>query len=152
MARRPKDKHTLDMFTDYVPETVVKRFESEQVRAWSLAGRLAKALKITLGDTPENRKQVAADMAVFLEEDFSKAMLDKYVAETAEHQISAVRLVALTSVTGDARPLNELLSKIDMIAVPAKYEALLRREKARELLEQVGREEQAAEAEWKARR
>jgi hypothetical protein len=44
------------------------------------------------------------------------------------------------------------LSEAGLIVVEAKYEALLKRERARELRERAERAEQAADAEWRARR
>jgi hypothetical protein len=100
-----------------------------------------------------SREEVARRMSEFLQEDVRVSMLDAYASQAkAQHQIPATRLVALTMVTGDARPLNALLNEADLIAVPARYEALLKRERAKEMLEELQREVAAADAEWRARR
>ncbi|MCF1744656.1 hypothetical protein [Paradevosia shaoguanensis] len=141
------------MFRDFQPEPVVERFDHEEVRAWSLSGRLSKAVALTLNETGESRHDIAKAMSEFLEAPVSKAMLDKYASQAAEeHEISAVRLAALVAVTEDPRALNVLLESLDLIVIPKKYEALLRREKAREAKERLAQEEAAADAEWKARR
>lgn len=150
-ARR--DRQTLDLFRDYAPAPVVPRFDPDTVKAYRLQGRLAKAVARTLDDAGRSRADVAKAMTEVLGEDVSKAMLDAYASQAKEsHQISAARLAALVEVTGDARALNVLLADFGLIAVPDKYEALLRREAAREMRERIEREEQAADAEWRARR
>jgi hypothetical protein len=147
-----RDGSTLDLFRDLQPAPVVPRFAADDVKAWSRARRLSKAIAKTLADDGRSRDDIAAAMSELLEEAVSKPMLDNYAAQEKEHQISALRLAALVMVTGDARALNALLEEGGLIVVEAKYEALLRREKARELRERAEREEQAADAEWRARR
>lgn len=152
MARR-RDSLTADLFRDYKPEPVVERFDADEVQAWSLEGRLSKAVALTMDESGISRADIAAAMSGALKATVSKAMLDGYASQAREqHSISAVRLAALIEVTGDARALNVLLESSGLIVVPEKYEALLRREKARELKDRAEREEQAADAQWKAQR
>ncbi len=150
--KRPRDPFTVDLFSALPADPVVERFDARDVQSWSLAGRLSKSVSKALEECGTSRAEVAKAMAEWLKEDVSKATLDAYASQARDNSISAMRLAALTKVTGDARPLNELLADVGLIVVPAKYEALLRREKARELRERAEREEQAADAEWKARR
>lgn len=152
MVRSRRDSLTTDLFRDYRPEPVVERFEPEAVKSWSISGRLSKAVALTMDECEMTREQIAAAMSEIIKGNVSKGMLDAYASEAREHSISAVRLAALIEVTGDARALNALLENSGLIVVPQKYEALLRREKARELRERAEREEQAADAEWKAKR
>lgn len=150
MSKR-RDLITADLFRDYRPEPVVERFAPEEVHAWSMSARLSKAIGLTIDESGMDRDQVAAAMTEVLKQSVSKGMLDAYCSQAREgHSISAVRLAALIEVTGDARALNVLLEGAGLIVIPQKYEALLRREKARELRERAEREEQAADAEWKA--
>lgn len=152
MARR-RDSLTPDLFRDYKPDPVVERFDADAVQAWSLEGRLSKAVALTMDESGISRADIATAMSDALKATVSKAMLDGYASQAREqHSISAVRLAALIEVTGDARALNVLLESSGLIVVPQKYEALLRREKARELKERAEREEQAADAQWKAQR
>lgn len=151
MVRRRRDTQTPDLFRDYQPPAVVERFEAENVQAWSLAGRLSKAVALTMEESDIPRAEIAAAMSEILKTAVSKAMLDAYASQAREqHSISAVRLAALVAVTNDLRALNTLLEDAGLIVIPKKYEALLRREKAREIKERAEREEQAADAEWKA--
>jgi hypothetical protein len=153
MARARRDTLTSDLFRDYQPEPVVARFAQEDVQSWSLAGRVSKAVARTMDEAGMSRAEIAEAMSELLKTSVSKAMLDGYASQAREqHSISAVRLAALVEVTGDVRALNALLEGSELIVVPQKYEALLRREKARELRERAEREEQAADAEWKAKR
>lgn len=151
MARK-RNSFSLDLFRDYQPEPVVERFADDQVKAWSLAGKLAKAVALTIEESGMTREQIAADLSEVTKSTVSKATLDAYTSQAKEqNQISAVRLAALVAITGDARALNVLLEEAGLIAIPKKYEALLKRERARELRVMLEREEQAADAEWRAK-
>ena len=150
MSRR--DALTLDLFRDATPEPVVPRFAPEEVKAWTLARRLSRAISRTLDACDQSREAIATAMSERLGDRVSKAMLDAYSSPEKPHAISAERLMALVVVTGDARPLNALLNEAGLIVVPEKYESLLRRERAREMKDLAEREEHAADAEWRARR
>lgn len=150
MTRR--DRSTLDLFREFQPKPVVARFAPEEVKAWSRARSLSKAIAKTLADDGRPREEIAEAMSELLEESVSRAMLDNYASQEKGHAISALRLAGLVAVTGDARAINTLLAEIGLIVVEAKYEALLRREKARELKARAQREEEAADAEWRASR
>lgn len=150
---RKRDAFTIDLFHEYQPSTVVDRFEDEQVKAWSVGGRLAKAIALCMEDSGMTREELAAQMSEITKNSISKTLLDAYASQAKEqNQISAVRLAALVAITGDARPFNVLLEEAGLIVVPKKFEALLKRERARELRQQLEREEQAADAQWRANR
>lgn len=152
MSRR-RDTLTIDLFKEYQPTAVVERFDGDEVKAWSLAGRLSKAIALTMEESGMARDEIAAAMSDITKTSISKASLDAYASQAKEqNQIPAVRLAALVTVTGDARALNVLLEEAGLIVIPKKYEALLKRERARELREQLEREERAADAEWRAKR
>ncbi|MBB4016702.1 hypothetical protein GGR16_001708 [Chelatococcus caeni] len=153
MARQ-RDTNTLDLFRDFQPAPVVARFGEEVVRAGTLAARLSRAVSQCLRDCGLSREVVARRMSEFLGEDVPVSMLEAYAsqAKAGTHQISATRLIALVSVTGDERPLNALLDAAALIAVPSRYEALLKRERAKELKDELERQIAAADAEWRARR
>jgi hypothetical protein len=148
-----RDTFTVDLFRDYKPEPVVERFDDEAIKAWSLAGRLSKAIARPMEESGQTRDEIAAAMSDILKTTVSKATLDAYSSQAKENnQIPAVRLAALVTVTGDARALNVLLEEAGLIVIPNKYEALLKRERAREMRALLEREEQAADAQWKANR
>ena len=149
---RRRDTNTLDLFRDLTPKPVVPRFGDDDVKAWTPARRLSRAIAKTLDDCGRSREEIAEALSEHLGERVSKGMLDAYASPEKPHAISALRLAGLVTITGDARALNTLLSSVDLIVVEARYEALLKRERARELKERLEREEQAADAEWKARR
>lgn len=151
MAPR-RDTSTLDLFRDYEPAPVVPRFEAADIKAWTPARRLSRAIAKTLDDCGQSRDEIAAALSAHLGERVGKATLDAYASPEKPHAISAQRLAGLVTVTGDARALNVLLADAGLIVIEAKYEALLRREKARELREKLDREIEAADAQWKARR
>jgi hypothetical protein len=150
--QRNRDPHTSDLFRDYQPAPVVERFDAAEVKSWSLAGRLSKAVGLTLNEAEQPRADIARAMAEFLKDDVSKASLDAYASQAKEHSISALRLIALTFVTRDARALNALLEEVGLIAVQKRYEALIKREMADEAIERATRDRQAFDAQWRATR
>ena len=148
-----RDEITLDLFREVEPTAIVERFADEVVRADTLAGKVSRAVKATLDAFGRSREDVARSISDFLGDECSRAMLDKYASQgAAEHTISAVRLAALVSVTGDPRPLNALLESLGLIVVPKRYEWLIRRERANELKKLAEREAAAADAQWRAQR
>ncbi|QND45237.1 hypothetical protein HB780_05635 (plasmid) [Rhizobium lusitanum] len=150
---RKRDTFTADLFRDYEPQPVVERFDADEVKAWSLAGRLSKAVALTMEESGMTRDAIASAMSDITKASVSKAMLDAYASQAREqHSIPAIRLAALVAITGDVRALNVLLEEAGMIVIPKKYEALLRRERARELRALLDREEQAADLEWRTKR
>lgn len=149
MTRR-RDTATLDLFGDIAPAPVVPRFAEEEVRAWSRQRRLSRAIARTLEDDGRSREEIAAALSEVVDEKVTRAMLDAYASQEKPHGISALRLIGLVTVTGDTRPLNALLAEADLIAIDAKYEALIRRELADEAMERLVAEREAADAQWKA--
>lgn len=148
-----RDTFNLDLFKDYQPAPVVERFADDQIKAWSTSGKLSKAIALSIEESGMTRDEIATAMSDMTKASVSKAVLDAYTSQAKENnQISAVRLAALVAITGDARPLNVLLEEAGLIVIPRKYEALLKRERARELRELLEREERSADAEWRAKR
>src|SRR5262245_28322056 len=103
MARK-RDIFTVDLFRDYQPQPVVDRFDVEDVKAYSLSGKLSKAVARTMEESGMSRDELAAAMSEVTKSQISKAMLDAYASQAREqHQISAIRLAALVTVTEDPR-------------------------------------------------
>ncbi|RJF70905.1 hypothetical protein [Rhodopseudomonas palustris] len=151
--RRPTDTLTPDLFRDYQPAPVVERFSPERVRAARASARIKQALKEALRDCGRSRDTVAAAMSEYLGERVSPQILDQYTSAANETaNIPAHRLIALVVVTGDIRLINALLVDTDAVAVARKYEALIRREMAKEARDRLDREINAADAEWRAGR
>lgn len=148
-----RDGGTLDLFRDYQPGPVVARYDEQLVRASNDRARLARAVAAALRSNNGDRAQVAKEVSEYLGERVSEAMLNRYASQGAEeHAIPAHRLIALAIVLGDARLINALLTETGLIAIDAKYEALIRREQAREAAARLQREAEAADAAWKASR
>lgn len=151
MTRR-RDTLTGDLFRDYQPKPVVERFDPEAVQSWSLAGRLSKAVGLTLAECGQSRVEIARAMSDYLKDEVSKASLDAFASQAKEHSISALRLAALVAVTGDPRALNALLEDQGLVVVPRKYEALIMREMADEAIQRATRDRDAFDAAWRAKR
>ena len=152
MTRR-RDSSTPDLFRDFTPPPVVARYEAERVRAATMSMRLARAVSEALRNCGRSRDVIAHLMSEWLGEPVSAAMLDAYASAARDkHNIPAHRLIALAAVTRDARLINALLADTGLIAVDEKYEALIRREMAKEARERLDREIAAADATWRAGR
>lgn len=149
--KKRRDLLTPDLFAGLDPEPVVARFEEGEVRAWSKARTLSRAIAVTLEEDGRSRDEIAEELSERIGERVSRAMLDNYASQEKDHAISAMRLVGLVAVTGDARPLNLLLGELGLIAIDAKYEALLRRELADEAIARMEAIRDGADAEWKAK-
>ena len=150
MSKR-RDTETLDLFRDFAPKPVVARFEEGDVRAATLSARMSRAVARALKECSLSRAQVAERMSQHLGEAVPVSMIEAYASQGKEsHKISAVRLVALAVVTGDHRLLNALLADTGAIAVPARYEALIARELAREARDRLDREIAARDAAWRS--
>lgn len=152
MARR-RDTNTPDLFRDFTPPPVVARYDADRVRAATMTMRVARAVSEALKTSGRSRDVIAHLMSEWLGETVQPSMLDAYASAAREkHNIPAHRLIALAAVTQDARLINALLTDTGLIAVDAKYEALIRREMAKEARDRLDREIAAADATWKAGR
>jgi hypothetical protein len=150
---KPRDAATLDLFDDYEPRAVVARFDESLVRASNQRARVARAIAATLRDHESERDAIASEMSAYLGERVSVAMLNRYASQGAEeHAITAHRLIALAVITGDARLINALLADTGLIAIDNRFEALIRREQAREAAERLQRVAARADAEWRTKR
>lgn len=153
MARnRRRDPAHPDLFRDYTPPKVVKRYEPERMRAATISMRLARAVAEAMRIDGRKRSEIAAAMSEFLGGDpVTEAMLNQYAAPSNDrHNIPAHRLIALLVVTGDPRLINAALTDTGLIAVEEKYEALIHREMAKEARDKLDREIAAADARWRA--
>ncbi len=152
MSRR-RDPHTADLFGAASAPSVVPRFEAERIKAVGLQARVARAVSETLKDCEQSRNAIAEQMSAFLGDRVPLSMLDAYASLAKDaHNIPAHRLIALVAVAGDARLLNALLADTGFIAIESKYEALIRREMAREARAEIDKAIATADAEWKAQR
>lgn len=150
---KARDRNTLDLFRDVEPAPVVERFAEELVRTPDQAGRVARAVTATLKEYDGERAAIAKEMTAYLGETVTEAMLNQYASQAnSKHNIPAHRLIALAVIAGDARLINALLMDTGLIAVPAKYEALIAREMAKEQVEALQRRVAAADAQWRANR
>lgn len=151
--KRQRDSITPDLFRDFTPPSVVERYSPERVRAVRCSARVKRAVAEAIKDSGRSRDVIAELMSQELGERVTVGMLDQYTSTANEsHNIPAHRLVALFSVTADVRLINALLADTSVIAVDAKYEALIRREMAKEMRDKLDREIGAADAQWKAGR
>lgn len=152
MTRR-RDASTPDLFRDFTPPPVVERFAPERVKAARCSARVARAVAEAIKESGRSRDVIAHLIGEYLGETITVAMLDQYSSTANErNNIPAHRLVALLAVTGDLRLMNALLADTDVIAVHSKYEALIRREMAKEARDKLDREINAADAQWRAGR
>ena len=152
MTRR-RDTFTLEMFDDFAPSAAVARFEDERVRAAHLSGRVKKAMSAAIKDSGHSRETIAALMGDQLGERITPAMLDQYTSTANEtNNIPAYRLIALYLATRDARLINALFDGTDLIAIDARFTALIDRELWKEQRDFAERQSLASDKRWKASR
>jgi hypothetical protein len=149
MAQR-HDRRTLDLF-DWQPPVVAVRFEDEAaVRAASVAGRLSRAVSVTLKEAANDREAVATAMSEYTGEDISKHMLDAYASQAREtHNITLVRAFGLLHATGDARIFGTELRRFDLAVIPARYLAAVEEAQWADQEERARQKRQAARSRWK---
>jgi hypothetical protein len=126
MPRRAVSRtEQLDLL-EWQPAETVTRFDDVQVRAASIAGRVCKAISAALDECGRPRERVAEAMSQFLGARVSLNMLNAYASQAREdHQISAVRLVALIHATGDRRLLELLAEGFGWSVIERKYLPLI---------------------------
>ena len=101
-------------------------YAEADVRAASLAGRISRAVAQTLRECGLERDEIARRMTAFLGERVSPGVLNAYASQAREeHNISAVRLVALAHATGDTRLLELLLQPFDLTAISRRMLPML---------------------------
>jgi hypothetical protein len=128
------------------------RFEDHRVRAASIAGRLCKAISAALDECGKPRERVAEAMSAFLGTRVSLNMLNAYASEAREnHQISAVRFVALIHATGDRRLLELLADGFGWAVIERRYLPLIDLAQVREREDELGRTADAIRREARAR-
>lgn len=116
-----RDRGTLDLFA-WKPPRVAAEFAPEKVRAASIRAGIAKGVSLILKECGLSREQVADEIAAYLGEPCSKAMLDAYASEAREeHSIPLVRFVGLLHATKDIRPLGQIAKEFGYAVIPEKY-------------------------------
>ncbi len=111
---------------DWQPPQTVARFQDDQVRAVSISDRLCRGISVALREAPYNRDQVATRMSEFLGQPVSVNMLDAYASQArGQHNISAVRLVALLHATQDRRLLELVAEMFGWPVIERKFLKLI---------------------------
>lgn len=138
-----------DLFGWATAQEPVPRFEPEQVRAATLQGRIAHAIKLALAECGLDRSEVAKRMSAYLGERVPLNMLNAYASEAAtDKAITLPRFLALVHATGDKRLLNLLVEPFDVIAVDRRCEAWIKAGKLAAAAREKASELQATDAEF----
>ncbi len=148
MVKSRYDTATLDLLSWEAPEVAI-RFEAEEIRAATLQAQICKAVSVALADCGKSRDQVAQEMSAYLGVEVTENMLNAYTSPAREnHNISAVRLIALAVVTGDHRLLSIGPDRAGLAVVEERYLSVIRakqmRDKAAELADLAATEERRA--------
>jgi len=150
MARR--DRSTLDLF-EWQPPKVAAGFAPERLPGGRLASRIARALGMALKECGKSRAEVAAEISAELGYPVSADMLNAYASEAKEgHRISLECFIALVGATGCTDLIGLVTEPSRLVAVPAKFEALIELNLIEEHEREVARRKDAATARWKAGR
>lgn len=130
---------------------VVERFSEDRVRAARASARIAQAVSEAIRQSGRSREAIAEKMSDYLGERVTAEMLYQYSSTANErNNIPAHRLIALCAIIGDIRVLNAALQDTDFVAVDSRFEPLIRREIAKEKLELLQYEINAADEQWRA--
>lgn len=123
MARDRADFSTLDLLTDWKPDTGQVRYAESEVRAATLDARIAKAVAMALKSCGLDRDRVATEMTRFLGgERVSVAMLNAYASQAKEnHKITLARFGALVHATKDFRLLSLLPEMFGYAVVEQRF-------------------------------
>lgn len=160
MARGRRCTETIDAFRDYrPPEPVAARLDPEIVKGATLDVRISKLVGHALAACGRSRAEIAAEMSDYLgcyidnhgrrpNGAVTENMLDQYASPARRDQkITLERFIALVEVTGCRDLLDFVCAPSGHVAVPAQYEAVLRKHQLQEFREKIDREERAIDAE-----
>lgn len=126
MRGRRRDSLTGDLLAWRLEDPVVSYAGAPQAQAASLHGRFCQTMALTVESCGKSRADIAAEMAEYLGEDFSKATLDAYLAESkTSHVIQLHRFAALIHATGDMRLLSLLPEMFGHVVISEKHAGLL---------------------------
>lgn len=146
MARRPVSSAQMDLL-DWTPPEPVSRFDEDQVRAASIAGKVCRGVSVALKEAAQrgrSRDQVAQAMSDFLGADISKNMLDAYASQAREeHIINVVRFIALVHATKDRRLLEMIAEMFGWSVIERKYLPLIELAAVREKEDELSRKADA---------
>ena len=124
--QRHRDRLTMDLLA-WEPVAPVKTFTDEpRTQAASLHGKFCRAMAVAIEDCAKDREAVAAEMGAYLGEDFTKASLDAYLAESkTSHVIQITRFAALIHATDDMRLLSLLPELFGHVVIAEEHADLL---------------------------
>ncbi len=143
MARTQGDNKTQDLLAWQPPEPVSK-FDDDQIRAHSMHARIAKAISTALEECSFDREQIAERMGGYLDEKITINILNAYASQAREdHNISAVRFMALVHATQDWRLLQVLSDPFPVSIVDDRYIDVIQMAQIREKREQMEKQEKA---------
>lgn len=125
MTARRAHPDQLDLLSWQRPEPVA-RFEEREVRARSLAGRIARGVAVAMRECALSRDEIAARMSDYLGQPVGVPMLNAYASPSRDdHRIGAVRLIALIHVTGDRRLMELLANEFGWAVIERRYLTLI---------------------------
>jgi hypothetical protein len=143
MAKVRGDTTTFDLLA-WQPKEPEKRFDEDQIKAHSLSAKVARAISVSLEECQYERAEVAARMGQYLGGEVSLNMLNGYASQAREdHNISAVRFMALVYATQDWRLLQVLSDPFPVSIVDNRYIDVIRMAQIREKREAMEKEEKA---------
>jgi len=121
-----RDSLTGDLLAWRPTAPVVSFADAPGAQAASLHGRFCRAMALVVDGCGQSRAEIAAAMGDYLSEDFSKASLDAYLAESkTSHVIQLHRFAALIHATGDMRLLSLLPEMFGHVVISKEHAGLL---------------------------
>lgn len=110
----------------WTPPQAELAFAEAQIRGASLDARVSRAVAVALAECGKPRAAVAREMAAYLGEPVSPAMLDAYASVARDqHRISVTRWLALIHATGDRRLAQMLAEPFGWAVVEKRHLPLI---------------------------
>ncbi len=151
MARRSRDTDTMNLLDWTPPAVPAMRYEKpEEVRAAGLRSSFLRAMRLAEEASDKSREQIASDMAAYLGEEVSKAVLDQYMSESREtYTINVIRFLAFIHATRDFRLLSLLAEPFGLAVIEEKYLGAVEEAMCAEQMEALDKRRVLARRKWR---
>lgn len=150
MVKARGDTMTGDLLS-WEPPKVAAGFEPGAIRGSRLASQISQAVALALKSSSLSRAEIAAAMTAELGYAVSENMLANYASEGAEaHRITLERFLALIEVTGCTDLVGFVAERFGLVAVDARYRALINVHLAEEAEAKIQKFKAAEKAKWGA--
>lgn len=151
MTKR-RDANTLDLFEDWTPPVVAAEFDPARIAGVEDSYRISRALGEAAGESNLTRDEIHAAMEDHLGKEFSRDVLNRIFAPSAEHEFTLSKFVAFLRTVPDLRVVNELLKGTGFVAIPERFIAAIEEAQLAEQIAELETRKSRARRSWKGPR